>query len=158
VVGTGSDTLWARANDGTVWGAWSKSFTISDPPAVAAGETITLGSAYAGRVDFLGDTGTLKLEHSSSFAGTVAGLCGQDSIDLADIAFGADSTLGYAANADNSGGILSVGDGTHMANIALLGSYMASSFVAASDGHGGTLISEAAQSASQMPVITQPHA
>jgi hypothetical protein len=45
-----------------------------------------------------------------------------------------------------------------MANIALLGSYMASSFVAASDGHGGTLISETAQSATQMPVVSQPHA
>ncbi len=46
----------------------------------------------------------------------------------------------------NSGGTLSVGDGVHTVNIALLGSYMASTFVAASDGHGGTLISEAAQS------------
>jgi hypothetical protein len=109
-------------------------------------------------VDFLSDTGTLKLENSSSFGGTVAGLCGQDAIDFADIGFGASSTLGYAANSDHSGGTLSVGDGMHMANIALLGSYMASSFVAASDGHGGTLISEAAQSASQMPVVTQPHA
>jgi hypothetical protein len=77
-VGTGSDTLWARANDGTVWGGWSKSFTISDPPAVGAGETITLGSAYAGEVNFLGDTGTLRLEDSSSFSGTVAGLHSSD--------------------------------------------------------------------------------
>jgi hypothetical protein len=45
-----------------------------------------------------------------------------------------------------------------MANIALLGSYMASTFAAASDGHGGTLISEAAQASSQTPVLTQPHA
>jgi hypothetical protein len=49
-------------------------------------------------------------------------------------------------------------DGTHIANIALLGSYMASTFAAASDGHGGTLISEAAQTASQTPLLTQPHA
>jgi hypothetical protein len=157
-VGTGSDTIWVGANDGTVWGGWSKGFTISDPPAVAAGETITLGSGYAGQVSFLSDTGTLKLENSSSFAGTVAGLCGQDAIDFADIGFGTSSTLGYAANSDHSGGTLSVGDGTHMANIALLGSYMASTFAASSDGHGGTLISEAAQSASQIPVLTQPHA
>ena len=157
-VGTGSDTIWVGANDGTVWGGWSKGFTISDPPAVAAGETITLGSAFAGTVSFLSDTGTLKLENSSSFAGTVAGLCGQDAIDFADIGFGANSTLGYAANSDHSGGTLSVGDGTHMANIALLGSYMASTFVAASDGHGGTLISEAAHTSTQTPVVTQPHA
>jgi hypothetical protein len=157
-VGTGSDTLWARANDGTVWGGWSKSFTISDPPAVAAGETITLGSAYAGEVNFLGDTGTLKLEDSSSFAGTVAGLRGQDAIDLADIGFAAGSTLGYSGNADNSGGTLSASDGTHTANIALLGSYMASSFAAASDGHGGTMISAATQTTSETPLVTQPHA
>jgi hypothetical protein len=141
-----------------VWGGWSRSFTISDPPAVAAGETITLGSAYAGTVSFLSDTGTLKLENSSSFTGTVAGLTGQDAIDLADVGFGVNSTLGYSANADHSGGTLSVGDGTHMASIALLGSYMASTFVAASDGHGGTLISEAAQTSNQTPIVTQPHA
>ena len=88
----------------------------------------------------------------------MAGLHGQDAIDLADIGFGANSTLGYSGSADHSGGTLSVSDGTHMANIALLGSYMASSFVAASDGHGGTMISEAAHSASQMPMVTQPHA
>ena len=157
-VGTGSDTIWVGANDGTVWGNWSKAFTISDPPAVAAGETITLGSSYAGQVDFLSDTGTLKLENSSSFAGTVARLCGQDAIDFADIGFGANSTLGYAATPDHSGGTLSVGDGTHMANIALLGSYMASTFAASSDGHGGTLISEAAQTSTQTPIVTQPHA
>ena len=58
----------------------------------------------------------------------------------------------------HSGGTLSVGDGTHMDNIALLGSYMASTFAASSDGHGGTLISESAQSATQMPMVTQPHA
>jgi hypothetical protein len=109
-------------------------------------------------VDFLSDTGTLKLENSASFAGTVAGLCGQDAIDFADIGFGGSSTLGYAANSDHSGGTLSVGDGTHMANIALLGSYMASTFAASSDGHGGTLISEAAQASSQTPALTQPHA
>jgi hypothetical protein len=45
-----------------------------------------------------------------------------------------------------------------MANIALLGSYMASTFAAASDGHGGTLISEAAQASSQTPALTQAHA
>jgi hypothetical protein len=109
-------------------------------------------------VSFLGDTGTLKLEDSSSFTGKVAGLCGWDTIDFADIGFGASSTLGYSGNADNSGGTLSVGDGTHAANIALLGSYMASSFAAASDGHGGTMISAATQTTSETPLVTQPHA
>jgi ELWxxDGT repeat protein len=53
-VGTGADTLRARANDGTAWGAWSSSFTISDPPpAIGAGETLTFGSAFADTVSFL---------------------------------------------------------------------------------------------------------
>jgi Ca2+-binding RTX toxin-like protein len=156
-VGTGTDTLRVKANDGTVWGGWSKNFTISDPPTIAAGQTLTLGSTYAGAVSFASDTGTLKLEDSSSFAGTVAGLHGRDRIDLADIGFNASSTIAYAGNPDHSGGTLSVGDGMHAANIALLGSYMASSFVAASDGHGGTLISEAAQGSHQSPLLTQPH-
>jgi hypothetical protein len=43
-------------------------------------------------------------------------------------------------------------------NIALLGRYMASSFVASSDGHSGTLISEAAHALSQTALLTQPHA
>src|SRR5262249_6710927 len=117
-----------------------------------------LGSAYTGGVSFLSDTGTLKLDASSSFAGTVSGLRGQDAIDLADIGFGASTKLGYSANADNSGGTLTVGDGTHAASLALLGSYMASSFAVSSDGHGGTLISEAAMASAQSQLVTQLHA
>jgi Ca2+-binding RTX toxin-like protein len=97
-------------------------------------------------------------ENSSSFTGTVAGLSGQDAIDFLDTDFGANSTLGYSGNPENSGGTLPVGDGVHMANIALLGSYMASSFAAASGGQGGTLISEAAQASTHTPIVTQPHA
>src|ERR1700730_4677600 len=95
---------------------------------------------------------------SSSFTGTVAGLSGQDAIDFVGTGFGANSTPGSSGNAGNSGGTLPVGDGVHMANIALLGSYMASSFAAASGGQGGTLISEAAQASTHTPIVTQPHA
>jgi hypothetical protein len=41
-------------------------FTVSDPPAVIGGDTITLGSDFTGEVRFVSDTGTLKLEESSS--------------------------------------------------------------------------------------------
>src|SRR5258708_7623004 len=40
----------------------------------------------------------------------------------------------------NQSGTLTVTDGVHTANIALLGAYIAGNFTAASDGHGGTLI------------------
>jgi hypothetical protein len=45
---------------------------------------------------------------------------------------------------------------THIAKIALLGSFMAASFFAAADGHGDTLITEAAQTANQL-ALTTPH-
>jgi hypothetical protein len=46
--------------------------------------------------------------------------------------------LGYSENGNGTGGTLSVTDATHTAKVALLGNYMASSFAAASDGHGGS--------------------
>ncbi|MCC8980641.1 hypothetical protein, partial [Bradyrhizobium acaciae] len=63
----------------------------------------------------------------------------------------------FSANSSGTGGTLSVSDGTHMAQIALLGQYAANSFVATGDGHGGTLITEPAAVAMQAQ-LTQPHA
>ena len=72
-----------------------------------------------------------------------------------NIAFGAQTTLAYAANANGTGGTLTVSDGRHAASIALLGTYMAGTFVTAADGHGGTLLTEASQLA-QAPLLAQP--
>jgi hypothetical protein len=47
--------------------------------------------------------------------------------------------------------------GTPIAKLALLGNYMAASFVTAADGHGGTVVTEAAQSANQQPLLAAPH-
>jgi hypothetical protein len=84
--------------------------------------------------------GTLQLENSQSYTGQIFGFAAGDVIDLADIGFGAKSTLGFAENGTGSAGTLTVGDGTHAAALTLLSSYMASSFVTAGDGHGGTLV------------------
>ena len=46
-----------------------------------------------------------------------------------------------------SGGVLTVTDGTHAANIALSGNYLGSTFAASSDGHGGTSVIESLMSA-----------
>jgi hypothetical protein len=51
--------------------------------------------------------------------------------------------------------IAAASDGSHAASLALLGQHMASSFVAAGDGHGATPI--ASQPESQQPLLTQPH-
>jgi trimeric autotransporter adhesin len=76
-------------------------------------------------------------------------------LDLPDIAFGAQTTLAYAANANGAGGTLTVSDGRHAASIALFGNYMAGSLVTAADGHSGTLLTEASQNA-QPPLLVQP--
>jgi len=65
-------------------------------------------------------------------------------LDLSDISFGASTTLGYSANGDNTGATLTVSDGTHTANLALLGQYAASGFAAAPAQRGGTIVAYAA--------------
>jgi hypothetical protein len=76
---------------------------------------------------------------------------------LPDIAFGAQTTFAYAENATGKGGKLTVSDGRHAVSIALLGNYMAGSFVATTDGHGGTLITQA-QPQQQPPLLTHTQA
>jgi hypothetical protein len=132
VSGSGTDKLWVRVNDGDQWSPWSQSFTISDPSTIGAGETLELGSAYAGQVSFAADTGILELLNSASFAGTVAGMNGQDTIDFADINPTRVQTPSFSGTI--TGGTLTVMDGLHSSNIALLGNYLASTFVASSDG------------------------
>jgi hypothetical protein len=102
------------------------------------------GGAFSGA--FQG-AGSLVLDASASFHGLVAGFGASDQIDLRDIAFvtattkkGATTHLSFTEAASATSGTLSVTDGVHTASIQLLGQYTASEFVAASDGHGGTLI------------------
>jgi hypothetical protein len=61
-------------------------------------------------------------------------------------------------NATSAGGTLHVTDGTHTANIALLGNYMASVFVAGSDGHGGTAVTDPPALGGVQPLVTPPRA
>jgi len=104
--------------------------------SIPAGTTLDISYYFGALVNFAGNTGTLKIDHSSTFAGTVAGMSGQDTIDFADIDFTEVQTPVYSGDA--SGGMLTVTDGTHTGNVALIGNYLASTFVASSDGHGGT--------------------
>ena len=80
----------------------------------------------------------------------------QGSIDLSNISFGTNTTLGYSANSDNTGGTLTVSDGLHATSLALLGQYMASSFVMTSDGHGGTLLTDPQVTSHQNTLLTLP--
>jgi hypothetical protein len=60
-----------------------------------------------------------------------------------DIGFGAQTTLAYSENSTPP--TVGLTAGRYAAALALLGNYMAGSFVTAADGHGGTLVSQAPQ-------------
>ncbi|UFW53238.1 MULTISPECIES: FG-GAP repeat domain-containing protein [Bradyrhizobium] len=117
---------------------------------IAAGTTLDIPSASTAKLAFAPGGATLQLDNSDGFAGSITGFGGGDRIDLSDIAFSSGgTTLGYSANASNSGGHLTVSDGPHIASLTLLGQYAATSFVLTSDGHGGTLITAAQDAANQ---------
>ena len=120
--------------------------------SVDAGNTLEIASASSAAISFSGTTGTLKLDNSPSFTGTVAGMSANDTIDFTDLNFGTIATPSFAGS--SSAGTLTVTDGSHTANIALLGNYLASTFVASSDGHGGTLVVD--PPLVQQTVLTQP--
>jgi membrane-bound inhibitor of C-type lysozyme len=168
----GTDQIWLKAFDG-VWTNWvladitnsganaslpsnasvsTDGVAIPNLIAVSANDTVELGNGSSGNVIFAATTGTLQFDNSLSFAGTVAALAGHDAIDLRDIDFTAKTRTSYLAKGATNGGTLSVGDGVHIANIALLGNYLASTFVASSDGHGGTLVSEQQMASQNQPL------
>ncbi len=117
---------------------------LTQAATIAAGASLELAGADTGSVTFQGSTGTLILDHSSTFSGQVIGLTGNgnvsssDVIDLKDIAFGS-ATESYAGT--STGGILTVSDALNdTANISLVGNYLNSTFTLSSDGSGGTLV------------------
>ena len=105
---------------------------------------------------FAGPSGTLVLEAAATFAGTVVGFAAQDGIDLTRFSFSDRTTLGYIENGKQTGGTLTVTNGSHVADIALLGNYTAASFVIGSNGHSGSLITEATNTTSHA-LLTAPH-
>jgi autotransporter passenger strand-loop-strand repeat protein len=119
---------------------------VADDTTIGAG---ALAYVHAGGtmddVIFAGPNAALVLDQASGFTGTLSGWQASDSIDLGDILFGGGMTsLAYAQNGDNSGGTLTVSDGTHTASLSLLGQYSAVDFALSADGHGGTLITDPA--------------
>ena len=95
----------------------------------------------------------LKLNSALSYTGSVSGLTANDTLDLSNLAYGPNMTVGYSGTA--AGGVLSIGNGSQAAHIALLGNYLASSFTLSSDGHGGTNVVDPPMLAS-IPLISIP--
>ena len=102
---------------------------------VAEGEEATIAGPGTNAVIFVGSSGTLVIRDSQAFHGEVSGLSGSDTIDLADLAFNADTQATFVGTA--SGGTLTVSDGTESVKIALTGDYLSSTWSVSNDGNGG---------------------
>jgi hypothetical protein len=130
--------LWANGGNVTVDGNVSGNGSAM----ISGSATLEFAAASAENVSFAaGSTGTLALDHAFDFSGIVSGLTSGNHLDLIDLNFANGTTLNYTANADGTGGTLSVNDGAHTANIALLGQYDPAGFQTEADKAGGTLIS-----------------
>ena len=112
--------------------------TTAPSISVSDGATVEIDGASAQSVTFLGTSGTLVLKDGSGFTGQVSGLAEADALDLADVHYGANTTAAFSGNAN--GGTLTITDGTHTAQIAMLGDYLGSGWTLSSDGNGGTVV------------------
>ncbi|MDR8368213.1 VCBS domain-containing protein [Pseudomonas sp. JL3] len=106
--------------------------------------TLTFSGAANGSVAFHGEgAGTLVIAQAEA-AGSLVGILGLESDDMltfGDLAFGANTQLSYSANASGAGGLLTVDDGTHRAEVNLLGHYTVDDFQATDGGEAGTQVS-----------------
>ena len=99
--------------------------------------TITFDADTGGRVELAGQ----------SFTGNIAGFASPpgvtEQIDLVDINFITGTTkVSFTEAAGNTSGTLTVTNGSQTANLTLLGFYSTGNFQIASDGHGGTLVTD----------------
>jgi autotransporter passenger strand-loop-strand repeat protein len=120
-----------------------------------AGGTLEIsnGGSDGGKVTFAANTGTLLLD-STTFGGTVAGMTGQDTIDLRNFNF---ATAQVTSSVTAASATLTVSAGGDVAQIILIGNYMASTFSPSNDGFGGTSIVDPHVSASQAAALAQTY-
>jgi hypothetical protein len=131
---------------------------VFDPPAapatttaaIAAGGSLTISAASNETVNFTGSTGALVLDQPGNFTGHISGFTGtapdaahSDTIDLAGINY---DSAHFAETYNASTGVLSVTDGTDSAQLNFDNFNATLDF--ASDGKGGTLITDPPATAS----------
>jgi autotransporter passenger strand-loop-strand repeat protein len=118
------------------------------------------GSIGSGPITFTNAGGILELDDSQHFHGSIAGFASpsgvNEEIDLGDITFGKKTKVSFKEAKDNLSGTLTVTDGTHTATLTLLGQYSTSEFTIASDGNGGTMITDPAASTGGHPALATP--
>nr|WP_242431852.1 Ig-like domain-containing protein [Burkholderia ambifaria] len=134
---TNTGNLWANNGNLTIHG----DVTGAGSATISGAATLEFGGASAENTTFAdGAAGTLKLDHSAGFTGTVSGFGAGDSLDLTDVLFGDHTTLSFTANGAGTGGTLTVSDGVHTAQVALQGDLSGGSFQLAHDQGSGTVV------------------
>jgi hypothetical protein len=103
---------------------------------IGAGGALEFGAGVDSSHDvtFGAATGALDLAAAGTFDGTIVGFLSNDVIDLTNTA-----VTGLAYSGNTTSGVLTVsGSSGTIATLAFHGDYSTSSFMTASDGHGGT--------------------
>ncbi len=110
--------------------------------AIVAGGILSFASTFDQNVTFLGPSGALVLADSQAYASTIIlfSKTGAESLDLRDIGYVGPNEAAYRGTL--SAGVLTVSDGVHTAAIHFQGDYTGTVFIASSDGHGGTTITD----------------
>ncbi|TPK83423.1 hypothetical protein FJ936_21040, partial [Mesorhizobium sp. B2-4-13] len=132
-----SGLIWANGGDITIGGQ-----VTGDGYAIIGNMSqIEFHAASSTNVTFAADAaGTLQLDDSFDFSGSIAGITNDDKVDLGDILFGTGTSAVYHVNQDGSGGTLLISDGSHDATLHIIGAYDADSFTVADDGTGRTVV------------------
>jgi hypothetical protein len=97
-------------------------------------------------VVFNGSTGTLILKDPGDFTGTISGLSGSDSIDLANIQATTASVGGVSYSNATHITTLTITDGHNTDTLHLVGDYTGHSWSFSSDSSGGTVVVDPAPS------------
>ncbi|MGF6092357.1 beta strand repeat-containing protein, partial [Pseudomonas sp. 18173] len=134
-------SLWANDGNIIIHGDTSGAGNAT----ISGSAMLEFGAASDQHVTFdSGAAGTLKLNMSTAFSGSVSGFAAGDKLDFGDVAFGANTQITYAANDTGTGGLLIVNDGAHATQVVLNGQYAAAGLQANTEGSGSELAYDAA--------------
>ncbi|MGM4927015.1 T1SS-143 repeat domain-containing protein [Tardiphaga sp. 619_E2_N8_5] len=125
-------------NDGVLWANGGSidlegNVTGTGSALLSGHSSLEIGGAFDEQITFDSTAeGTLVIDDSADFHGMLSGFDGNDTIDLTDI-LGSSASASYTENAQGTGGVLTVTDGSHTANIAFSGQYTSADFVLSAD-------------------------
>ncbi|SEL90848.1 type I secretion C-terminal target domain (VC_A0849 subclass) [Pseudomonas sp. NFIX51] len=148
--GTGGMTVASTVeNTGHLWANGGDLNLLADvtgngSATIDGDASLTFAGAAHTSVAFHGEgAGSLVIAQAEA-AGSLVGILGLESDDLltfGDLAFSANTQLNYTANASGAGGLLTVDDGAHRAEVNLLGHYSVEDFQVTDGGEAGTQVS-----------------